>query len=191
VNGLSGLRAGARGLGVKSHPLEVGTDPGEEKGSSNFVKHHSCDRPSQEGGERGGGRRVGGLAGGRPPEVVVRFKAEGDLVAPMEVKSQSIAWRVSEGGKFYPLSGGPTAHVRQEHQLCQALTRVPGALPRGQIIAVKAWLMAGTEVGVAEERRARTCSKFPCVWSKGEFAELLRRASFQYGGLPARALAWR
>ncbi len=50
---------------------------------------------------------------------------------------------------------GLTAHVRQVHQLRQALA---GALPRGLMIAVKAWLMAGTEMGVAAERRANTCS---------------------------------
>ena len=85
-----------------------------------------------------------------------------DLVAPMEVKSQSIAWRVSEAiGSSLSVVCRPTAHVRHEHQFRQALTRVPGALPKGHMLTVNAWLMAGTEVGVAAERRARTSSKLP------------------------------
>ncbi len=57
----------------------------------------------------------------------------------------------------------PTAHVRQEHQLRHALTRVLGALPSGYMFAVKAWLILVecTEVGVDAERRAKICSKFP------------------------------
>ena len=109
-----------------------------------------------------------------------------DFVAPMEVKSQSMAWRVSEAmGRSLSVVARPTDHVRHEHQLRHALVRVPGALPRGQMLAVKAWLMAGTEVGVVAERRARTCSKLPCVWSRGEFVELFIRAARHRGGLPA------
>ena len=49
----------------------------------------------------------------------------------------------------------PTAQVRQVHQLRQALTRVPGAVPRGKLTAAKARLMARTELGVAADRRPR------------------------------------
>ncbi len=55
------------------------------------------------------------------------------------------------------------------------------------MLAVKAWLIAGTEVGVVVERRAKTSSKLPCVWSRGEFVELFMRAARHMGGLPARA----
>ncbi len=57
----------------------------------------------------------------------------------------------------------PTAHVMHEHQLRQALTLLPGALPKGHIIAVKAWLIAWTEVGVAAERRVSMCLKIQWV----------------------------
>ena len=59
-----------------------------------------------------------------------------DLVAPIEVKSQSMAWGVLEPiGSSLSAVCRPTAHVRHEHpgQFCQALTRVPGALQSGHI----------------------------------------------------------
>ena len=82
-----------------------------------------------------------------------------DLVAPMEVKSQSMACRTSGFiGRILSAAFRPTAQVRQVHQLRQALTRVPGAVPRGRMTDAKARLMAGTELGVAADRRPRVCS---------------------------------
>jgi hypothetical protein len=82
-----------------------------------------------------------------------------DLEAPMAVKSQSMAERVSEdiGRRFAEVSR-PMTHVRQVRQFRAALARVPRAEPRGAIISEKARLMASMVTGTEPERRARTVS---------------------------------
>ncbi len=62
-----------------------------------------------------------------------------DLVAPIEAKSHSMAWRVSKTiGRSLSVVCRMTAHVRHEHQFRHTLTLVQGALPRGHIITMKA-----------------------------------------------------
>jgi hypothetical protein len=89
----------------------------------------------------------------------ILLRLDSDLEAPVAVKSQSMAERVSEDiGRRFAEVPWPMTQVRQVRQLRAALARVPRAEPRGAIISVKARLMASMVAGTEPERRARTGS---------------------------------
>ena len=81
-----------------------------------------------------------------------------DLEAPIAVKSQSMAERVSEvigSLRSCAAVSRPMAQVRQVRQFRAALFRVPSAEPRGAIISVNARLMSSIVAGTEPKRWAR------------------------------------
>ena len=75
------------------------------------------------------------------------------------------------------------AQVRTVHQLRHhdAFTRVAGAVPRGAMIVVKAWLIPEMVQGVAAAREVTTGAQLPADQSRGEPAEPLWRAAAHEG----------
>ena len=101
-----------------------------------------------------------------------------ELVAPREVNSQRRAWRTGAGiGRIWLRDARAVAQVRTVHQLRQALSRVAGAVPRGAMVVVKAWLIPAIVMGVAAAREVTTGAQFPAEPSRGEPVELLWRAA--------------
>ena len=73
------------------------------------------------------------------------------------------------------------AQVRTVHQLRQAFKRVAGAVPRGAMIVVKAWLIPEIVRGVAAAREVTTGAQLPADPSRGEPVEPLWRAAAHEG----------
>jgi hypothetical protein len=130
-------------------------------GDAQFVGVLSAEEASEAAGQAAVGHLACQGGGGAPSrcrartESTMLFRVERE--APIAVKSQSMARRVSRiMGRRWPGTPRPTAQVRQERQLRQALRRVERAVPKGAIMVVKAWVMAPMVVGVWRAKRAST-----------------------------------